>query len=90
MLVKTIVYHEQFVKAFRKLPPDKQKQAIKSEKLFRLNPLHPSLRLHRISPEAHDIWSISATSSLRILFKRMPDATIFFLKIGSHNVYRNL
>src|SRR3989344_5568339 len=45
-VIQYIFYSIDFVEQLRKLPRDLQQLAIKKEKLFKQNPLHPSLRLH--------------------------------------------
>lgn len=46
MEVKAILYHSKFVAEFHHLSEEIQNRAIKTEALFRQNPLYPSLRLH--------------------------------------------
>jgi mRNA-degrading endonuclease YafQ of YafQ-DinJ toxin-antitoxin module len=90
MVIKQILYHPTFIKHLRRLRPLEQNRAIKTEQLFRLDPLHPSLRLHQLKGRLKGIWSISVTSSIRILFTRLPDGTIVFGTIGQHDIYRSL
>jgi addiction module RelE/StbE family toxin len=57
--------------------------------LLTANPKHPSLRLHKLSGSADDIWSISITMSIRMLYKLLEDDTAYFFDIGTHDeVYR--
>ena len=57
--------------------------------LFTTNPKHPSLRLHKLSGSADDVWSISITMSIRMLYKLLEDDTAYFFDIGTHEeVYR--
>ncbi|MEI7741175.1 MAG: type II toxin-antitoxin system mRNA interferase toxin, RelE/StbE family [bacterium] len=90
MVVKTILYHPKFVQEFQKLDSMIQKRAAKTESMFRNNPLHPSLRLHQLSGELKESWSISVTMNIRIIFKRMDNADIVFYSIGAHDIYRHL
>jgi len=89
MKAGTILYHPDFLDDFRKLDAEKQKRAIKSENLFRANPLHPSLRLHALKGRLEGIWSVSVTMRVRILFKRMENGDIVFLSIGHHDIYKS-
>lgn len=58
-----------------------QKQLVHLQK----NPVHPSLRLHKLAGK--NIYSVSITMSLRLVFTQLGD-TIYLLRIGSHeNVY---
>jgi len=71
----------------------KDKQLIqKVEKqllLFQKNHLHPSLRVHKLSGNLNNIWSISIGKDHRMLFF-LDDKGAYFFKIGTHNeVYKN-
>jgi len=48
MIVKDIEYSKNFCKDLKKLPIEIKKRAIKIERIFKANPLHPSLRLHKL------------------------------------------
>ncbi len=61
----------------------------KQLKLFQENPRHPSLRLHKITKDVENTWSISVDMSLRMLYIETEDEYLFF-EIGTHNeVYRH-
>jgi len=89
MFVKTILYHPKFVDEFKNLDPTIQTRAVKTEKIFRTNPLHPSLRLHQLTGALKESWSISVTMKVRIIWKRMASGDIVFYSIGSHDIYRH-
>lgn len=56
--------------------------------LFKNDPHHPSLRLHKLSGELEELWSISITISIRIVYIFI-DETAYFIDIGSHDeVYK--
>ena len=90
MIVRTILYHPQFVKEFKKLDHLLQRKAVKIEKQFRLNPLYPSLRLHPLKGRLDGLWSISVTMNVRMIFQRMDNGDVVFLSIGRHDIYRSL
>ena len=90
MVVKSILYHPRFVVEFKALDASFQQRAIKTEALFRANPLHPSLRMHRLHGRLAGSWSISVTLKIRIIFKRMENGDIVFYSIGVHDLYRSL
>ena len=90
MIVEKIKYSSKFVKRFGKLSDEMQELAIKKEKLFRLDPLHPSLRLHQLQGGLKKYWSISVTENFRIVFRRLPDGSVVFVSIGKHDIYRKL
>lgn len=57
--------------------------------LFTTNPKHPSLRLHKLRVSNNDVWSISITMRIRMLYKLLEDNTAYFFDIGKHEeVYR--
>lgn len=59
----------------------------KQLKIFRDNPRHKSLRLHKITREVKNVWSISIDKSIRMLY--VDETDIYFFDIGKHNeVYR--
>lgn len=78
------------MKAAKKLSPQILKLVENKEKIFRENPLHPSLRLHELHGKLKGIWSISITGNYRIIFERQENGDILFLSIGSHDIYRYL
>ncbi|MFA5130087.1 MAG: type II toxin-antitoxin system mRNA interferase toxin, RelE/StbE family [Patescibacteria group bacterium] len=87
MIIRSIYYEPNFLKDWKKLDQRFRIAAAKAEKLFRDNPLHPSLRLHALQGKLSGLWSISVTFDLRIIFKRMENGDIVFLSIGRHEIY---
>lgn len=90
MIVNNIIYSPSFLKSTKKLPPQVLKSAESKEKIFRENPLHPSLRLHELHGKLKNKWSISITGNYRIIFERQENGDILFLSIGSHDIYKYL
>ena len=90
MIVTNIEYSLNFVKQLKNLPKQMAETAINKEKIFRSNPLHPSLRLHQLHGKLSDFWSLSVTGNYRIIFKRQDNGDILFLSIGRHDIYKNL
>ena len=90
MIVKTILYSSKFRDELRKLPKELIELAIKKERIFRNNPLHPSLRLHALQGKLKGLWSLSLTGGYRIIFERMANGDILFISIGKHDIYRSL
>ncbi len=90
MIVTDIFYATKFVKELRNLPPEIIKVAIKKEQIFKANPLHPSLRIHPLQGKLAGLWSISLTTSYRIIFERQANGDILFISIGKHDIYKNL
>mgnify|MGYP004001074299 CR=1 FL=1 len=90
MIVGNIHYSSRFIKKLKKLPQHILKQAILKERIFRTDPLHPSLRLHELKGVFKGSWSISISMNYRIIFKRQKNADILFVSIGTHDIYKNL
>ncbi len=90
MIIKEITYSSKFVKRSNKIPFEIIKLAGEKEKIFKKNPLHPSLRLHRLQGELKGLWSISINSSYRIIFQREENGDIVFVSIGKHDIYKYL
>lgn len=90
MIINNIFYSSSFLKSAKKLPTHILKSAEKKEKIFRENPLHPSLRLHELHGKFQGIWSISITGNYRIIFERQENGDILFLSIGRHDIYKYL
>ena len=77
--------YEKRAKKFFKHHPQIIKQYEKTLKLLELNPLHPSLRLHRLHGKQADIYSVSINISYRIAIDFIIEKdTIIPIDIGSH------
>lgn len=56
--------------------------------LFRKNPKHSSLRLHKLTGSLSNLWSISITRSIRMVYVKEDDEA-YFIDIGTHDqVYK--
>lgn len=64
------------------------KQILKQLNLLQQNPKLKSLRLHRITREVKNTWSISIDKSFRMLYTET-ETEYYFYKMGAHDeVYR--
>ncbi|MBI5798893.1 MAG: type II toxin-antitoxin system mRNA interferase toxin, RelE/StbE family [Candidatus Yonathbacteria bacterium] len=90
MIITKIFYSSKFVSELKKLSEEIVELAIKKEKIFKENPLHPSLRIHSLHGKLKGLWSISITGSYRIIFERQGNGDILFISIGKHDIYKNL
>ena len=71
-----------------KKDPKFSKQIQKQLKLFKENPKHKSLRVHKLSGELKNMWSISITKSIRMAYLLDGDEAYFY-DIGTHDeIYR--
>ena len=79
---KTIIL---IYKKDKKLVEKIQKQIL----LFESNPKHPSLRLHKLSGNLGNMWSLAITLSMRMVYILVSKETAYFVDIGTHEeVYR--
>ena len=77
---------KEFLRAYKKI--GKRKSGIKEKikfkiKLLEINPLHPSLKLHKLKGKQRDNWSISIEEDMRLVFTYVPDG-IILIAIGKH------
>jgi len=89
MKIDAIEASPRFTKQLKHLPDTVKEKAEKTVKLFKNDPFHPSLRLHRLSGKLKNYWSISIDLKYRIIF-RMDKGTANFLSVGSHAIYEKM
>ena len=80
-----ILYADEFVKQFRRLPKAMQRRALKQELIFKENPIHPSLNTEKLSPHIKQLWSIRVDRKYRIIFRYHSNSHVYFLAIGAHD-----
>lgn len=57
--------------------------------LFEENSKHPSLRTHKLTGKLNNMWSISITMSIRMVYILIEENQALFVKIGTHEeVYK--
>ena len=78
---------DRFTQAYGKLPLEIQKRFDKKIKLFKSNPRHPSLNIHRVK-KVSDIWEAYVTKSYRWTFQFIRGG-VKLRVIGTHSVLRN-
>jgi len=84
-LILTETYKKREKKFFKRHPDIKEKYK-KTLKLLRINPFHPSLRLHKLQGNKKEFYSVSIDMQYRIIIDFMViDNKIFLLDIGSHD-----
>ncbi|MFH0770148.1 MAG: hypothetical protein V1926_02105 [Candidatus Peregrinibacteria bacterium] len=86
MHVRYIYLSPHFLKRWNALSGEMQHRSQKAIDLFRGNPFHPSLRLHRLKGKMRMYWSISIDRGNRIVF-RLDGDKAYFSSIGSHAIY---
>ena len=81
----TVLVAQEFEERYRAPPLIIQTKAEKQERLFRVNPFHPSLHTEKIEPRAREVWSIRVDRRYRIFFRFVERNTALFLTIGPHD-----
>lgn len=75
-------------KELKKIQQKDRKLADRIEKqiaLFEENSKHPSLRTHKLSGTMDNMWSISITTSIRMVYVLLGESSAIFVKIGTHD-----
>ncbi|KKR33026.1 MAG: hypothetical protein UT63_C0025G0003 [Candidatus Gottesmanbacteria bacterium GW2011_GWC2_39_8] len=72
------------LKKLKKLDPKLSKRIEKQLSLFADNPKHTSLRLHKLSGELKNLWSISISKDIRMIYVIEED-TAYFTVLGTHD-----
>jgi len=79
-------------KELTRIKQKESKLAVRIQKqiqFFEEDPKHPSLRTHKLSGNYINMWSISITMNIRMIYLLLDDKTALFVKIGTHDeVYR--
>lgn len=61
----------------------------KQIQLFEENPKHPSLRIHKLAGTMDNMWSISITLQIRMVYLLIDENNALVVRIGTHDqVYR--
>ncbi len=83
-----VTFSKGFIKQTEKLAPKLRIKLYEQIKLFRDNPLHPSLRNHPLRGKYTMYRSINITGDYRALYLQKEDEAVFD-KIGTHSqLYR--
>jgi len=87
--VYKIIFTESYVKRakkFAKKHPDLLNQYKKTLQLLEINPLHPSLRLHKLEGKLSDYFSVSINITYRITIDFIiKEKEIIPINVGKHD-----
>lgn len=85
-----IRFHKNFIKRFKKLPPDVKEKAQLAIQKFCKNPLDPVLKNHPLSGKLSDKRAFSVTGNIRIIFEECDNyILVIMLDVGTHNQVYN-
>lgn len=77
-----------FEKQYQKLPKIIKESAKEKESILRANPFDPRLDTHKLHGREKEIWAFSINRSYRIKFIFINNATVLFIEIGTHKIYK--
>ncbi|MFH0846104.1 MAG: type II toxin-antitoxin system mRNA interferase toxin, RelE/StbE family [Patescibacteria group bacterium] len=77
-------YSNKFKKQYKKLPIKIRKQFIERVDLFLIDSQNLILKIHKLSGEFQDAWSLNITGDIRAVFYK-ENNLILFIAIGSHS-----
>jgi Txe/YoeB family toxin of Txe-Axe toxin-antitoxin module len=90
MKIREIIYSEFFCGQYNRLPLFIRKKATQKIDIFRRNPFHPSLHLHKLKGKLEGQWAISVDYSHRIIITPLDDGDVVLQSIGRHAIYDQL
>ena len=77
-----------FTRAFRRLPKQIQRLAVRKDQQFQQNSFSPQLETHKLKGELDGFWSYSVNKAYRVLFRFVTDTIVLYYDIGMHDIYR--
>lgn len=88
--MKKVIFSPTFQKQLAQIQQKDKKLFGKIKKqftIFKSNPRHPSLRLHKLKGALKNTWSLSITMDFRLIF--IEDNEFYFFDMGTHDqVYK--
>lgn len=87
MKIKSVKFHSQFTKHLQKYSGNRKK-IDESIRIFLSNTSTTSLRTHKLSGKLKNYFSFSVDYHLRIIFKFLREGAVYFLDIGTHEIYK--
>lgn len=77
------------LKKIKKYDKNLLKKIEKQLIFFKNNPKHHSLRLHKLTGKVKNLWSISVTRNVRMVYFLLKENESYFVDIGTHDqVYK--
>ncbi len=83
-----IIYTNEFIRLFKKLPLGVKKEAIKKESIFKKDPFDYRLKTHKLSGKLKDCYAFSVSYSDRIIVEFCKNDIVYFHSVGRHNIYK--
>lgn len=83
-----VSYKVTFVRQFRKLEEDLQKEVLEKIELLKDSSSHDLLKVHKLHGKLKDKFSFYVNYKIRIVFMWEDKSEIILLAIGDHDIYK--
>ncbi len=87
--MQDVRYSSRFKKLYNVLEHNIKIRVKKTLALFVENPLHPSLRLHKLEGKLDRYWSISVDRKYRIILEKEEEFVVL-VSVGTHAIYQKM
>lgn len=82
-----ILYTARFLRSLKKMSEETQKETITTLQLLSDEPIHPILKIHKLTGKWRGYHAISVDFRYRIILKMTKKGT-YCMDIGTHDIYR--
>ena len=82
-----VLYTPHFQREAKRLPKSLRLLIEDRLELFREQPLHPSLKTHKLTGKLHEYWSFSINHRIRVICSFEGKKRAVLHAIGDHSVY---
>ena len=82
------VYTPSFLKQYKKLPKTLKEEVREKIELFKQDPKHPFLKMHKLKGKLKNYYSFSVNYKYRIIFEYDTKTDIALLGVDDHDIYR--
>jgi len=86
--VINLIWGSSFKRAHKKVTsanPDLKSKIAQALKTFADNPLHPSLKTHKLSGKLKGLWAFVVAYDCRVVFQFLDDQDVLLIDIGKHD-----
>ncbi len=83
-----LIWGSSFKRAYKKVTianPDLKPKIAQALETFADNPLHPSLRTHKLSGKLKGLWAFVVGYDCRVVFQFLDDQDVLLIDIGKHD-----
>ncbi len=83
-----LIWGSSFKRAYKKVTAansDLKPKIAQALETFADNPLHPSLRTHKLSSKFKGLWAFVVAYDCRVVFQFLDDQDVLLIDIGKHD-----